>query len=75
MTTRISLVVTSLATSHVVAQMNLVMVTKVVTVDNLEVDLVARPGMDLMVPLAAAQALLVTMMVVMTTEIRKERAW
>ena len=74
-TIRISLVVTSLATSRVVAQMILIMVTRVVMVDNLEVDLVARPGMDLVVPLAAAQALLVTMMMVMvTTETRKERA-
>ena len=72
----IFLVVTSLATSRVVAQMILMMVTRMVMVDNLEVDLVARPGMDLVVLLAAAQALLVTMaMVMVTTETRKEKAW
>ena len=75
-TTRISLAVTSPATSRVVAQMTLMMVTKVVTVDYLEMDLVARPGMDLVVPLAANQALLVTTTVVMVTvKTRKEKAW
>ena len=75
-TTRINLEVTGLAISRVVAQMILMMVTKVVTVDYLEMDLVARPGTDLVVLLAASQALLVTMaMVVVTTETRKEKAW
>ena len=75
-TTRTSLEVTSPAISQVVAQTALMMVTKVVMVDNLEMDLVARPGMDLVVPLAAAQALLVTTTVmVVTVETRKEKAW
>ena len=73
-TIRISLVVTSLAISRVVAQMILIMVTKVVMVDNLEVDLVARPGMDLVVPLAAAQTLQVTMVMTVTTETSLEKA-
>ena len=74
-TIRISLVVTSLAISRGVAQMTLVMVTKVVMVDNLEVDLVARPGMDLVVPLAAARTLPVTTTVmVVTVETRKGKA-
>ena len=74
-TIRISLEVISLAISRVMAQMILMMVTKVVTVDYLETDLVARPGMDLVVLLAAAQALLVTMaMVMVTTETRTEKA-
>ena len=74
-TIRINLEVISLAISRVVAQMILMMVTKVVTVDYLEMDLVARPGMDLVVLLAAAQALLVTMaMVMVTTETRMEKA-
>ena len=74
-TTRTSLEVTSPAISQVVTQMALMMVTKVVMVDNLEMDLVARPGMDLVVLLAVTQALLVTMTTVMVTvETRKERA-
>ena len=74
-TTRISLEVISLAISRVMAQMILMMVTMVAMVDNLETDLVARPGMDLVVPLVAAQALLVTMVgMTVTTETRKERA-
>ena len=74
-TIRINLEVISLAISQVVAQMTLMMVTKVVMVDYLEMDLVARPGMDLVVLLVAAQALLVTMtMMVVTTETRTEKA-
>ena len=74
-TTRINLEVISLATSRVMAQMILMMVTKVVMVDYLEMDLVARPGMDLVVPLVAAQALLVTMAgMTVTTETKVETA-
>ena len=65
----------SLAISRVMAQMILMMVTMAVMVDYLETDLVARPGMDLLVPLVAAQALLVTMAgMVVTTETKVETA-
>ena len=75
-TTRINLEVISLATSRVMAQMILMMVTKVVMVDDLEMDLVARLEMDLVVPLVATQALLVTVEVmVVTTETRVKTAW
>ena len=74
-TTRINLEVISLATSRVMAQMILMMVTKVVMVDDLEMDPVARLGMDLVVPLVATQALLVTVEVmVVTTETKVETA-
>ena len=70
-TIRTNLVVTSLATSQTVAQVDLMTVTMVETVDDPEVVPAARPEMDLVALPVVTRTLLVTVTTVVT---RKETA-
>ena len=74
-TIRTNLVVTSPVINRMVAQVDLVTMTTVKTVDNPGEVLVARPVVDLVVLPAATRIPLVTVITVVTTETRKERAY
>ena len=74
-TIRTNLEVTSPVINRMVAQVDLMTMTMVETVDSPEEVPVARPVVDLVVLPAATRIPLVTVMTVVATEARKERAF